>query len=84
MPKIIIYNRDKVFMTSKRCSFGRTPNINVNQLKKTMQMVSNGVESHLLLSRAQLSHNFKCQIDAPFKISLVQFNASNTPHLHKP
>jgi len=49
MLRIIIYNKDKEMMASKRCSLSRTSNINMNQLKKTMQMANNGVESHLLV-----------------------------------
>ena len=43
-----MYNRNKVSFASKWCNLSRTPNIYVNIIKKTMQMINIGTEFHLL------------------------------------
>ena len=54
-------------MASKRYSIGRTPNINVNTIKKTSWAVNNVPNfTFILLFKTQYSPNFKLQVNTPF------------------
>jgi len=46
-PRVIIYKRRKVGVTSNRCRLGRSPNTCVNIVKNPFGAMNHGVEFHL-------------------------------------
>ena len=65
-PRVIIYKRHKVVVTSNRCCFSRPSDIFVKIIQNLLCVMSRDVESHLgLLFDDAMRTNFNLQVLAP-------------------